>query len=110
MDAEGLRTSVYASLVRYLEEKSYIHWQPFDAAFDTDATLNDPDDEKMREFIRAAREKREFQLPKDSSSVKLLTQLSLMDEHGRIANAAILLFGKYPQRFFVTSEVKCVQF
>jgi hypothetical protein len=29
VDIEGLRTSVYASLVRYLEEKEYIRWQPF---------------------------------------------------------------------------------
>ena len=33
-----------------------------------------------------------------------------MDDKGRIANSAILLFGKRPQRFFITSEVKCVQF
>lgn len=32
VDIEGLRTSVYAALVRYLEEKEYIRWQPFDAA------------------------------------------------------------------------------
>ena len=41
VDTEGLRTSVYASLVRYLEEKEYIRWQPFDAAFDTNATRAD---------------------------------------------------------------------
>ena len=33
-----------------------------------------------------------------------------MDDKGRISNSAILLFGKRPQRFFITSEVKCVQF
>lgn len=110
VDAEGLRTSVYASLVRYLEEKEYIRWQPFDAAFDTNATLEDLDEEKMREFIRLARIKREFPLPENTSPYKLLTHLSLMDDKGRIANSAILLFGKRPQKFFITSEVKCVQF
>lgn len=34
----------------------------------------------------------------------------LIDENGRLANAAILLFGKKPQKYFITSEVKCVQF
>jgi predicted HTH transcriptional regulator len=29
---------------------------------------------------------------------------------GKITNAAILLFGKEPQRFFLTSEVKCAHF
>ena len=110
VDAEGLRTSVYASLVRYLEEKEYIRWQPFDAAFDTNATLADLDEDKMHDFIVTARRKRGFPLAEDSSAEKLLTHLSLMDERGRISNSAVLLFGKRPQRFFITSEVKCVQF
>ena len=110
VDMEGLRTSVYASLVQYLEEKEFIRWQPFDAAFDTSATLDDLDEDKMREFILLARAKREFPLPENTSPIKLLTHLSLMDEKGRIANSAILLFGRRPQKFFITSEVKCVQF
>lgn len=110
VDVEGLRTSVYASLVRYLEEKEYIRWQPFDAAFDSNATLEDLDEDKMHDFIVQARAKRGFSLAENSSPEKLLTHLSLMDERGRISNSAVLLFGKRPQRFFITSEVKCVQF
>jgi predicted HTH transcriptional regulator len=49
-------------------------------------------------------------LPENSSPKKLLTHLSLMDEKGRISNSAVLLFGRRPQKFFITSEVKCVQF
>ncbi len=110
VDAEGLRTSVYASLVRYLEEKEYIRWQPFDAAFDTNAKLEDLDEDKMHDFIVQARAKRNFPLLENSTPTKLLTHLSLMDEKGRISNSAVLLFGKRPQKFFITSEVKCVQF
>lgn len=110
VDMEGLRASVYAALVRYLEEKEYIRWQPFDAAFDTNATLDDLDEEKMHDFILQAKAKRGFPLSENSTPAKLLTHLSLMDEKGRIANSAILLFGKRPQKFFITSEVKCVQF
>lgn len=91
---EGLRASVYAALVRYLEEKEYIRWQPFDAAFDTNATLDDLDEEKMHDFILQAKAKRGFPLSENSTPAKLLTHLSLMDEKGRIANSAILLFGK----------------
>ena len=87
-----------------------IRWQPFDAAFDTKATLADLDEDKMHDFIVTARQKRGFPLAENSSPRKLLTHLSLMDEKGRIANSAVLLFGKRPQRFFITSEVKCVQF
>lgn len=32
VDIDGLRTSVYASLMRYLEEKEYTRWRQFDAS------------------------------------------------------------------------------
>ena len=110
VDADGLRTSVYASLVRYLEEKEYIRWRPFDASFDNGATLEDLDEDKMRNFIHMARLKRNFPLPIETSPAVLLAHLDLIDDDGRIANAALLLFGKKPQKYFIASEVKCVQF
>ena len=94
VDADGLRTSVYASLVRYLEEKEYIRWRPFDASFDNGATLEDLDEDKMRNFIHMARLKRNFPLPIETSPAVLLAHLDLIDDDGRIANAALLLFGK----------------
>lgn len=44
-----------------------------------------------------------------ANPVKILTHLNLIRENG-FANAAILLFGKQPQRFLISSEVRCVQF
>ncbi len=64
----------------------------------------------MRNFIHMARIKRNFPLPVETSPVALLSHLDLIDDSGRIANAALLLFGKKPQKYFITSEVKCVQF
>lgn len=64
----------------------------------------------MKNFIHMARIKRNFPLPIETSPVTLLTHLDLMDDKGRLANAAVLLFGKKPQKHFITSEVKCVQF
>ncbi|MCD8207031.1 MAG: DUF4062 domain-containing protein [Bacteroidales bacterium] len=110
VDLEDLRTSVYASLIRYLEEKEYIRWRPFDASYDNGATTEDLDEEKMRKFIQMARSKRSFPLSPDIPPTTLLAHLNLMDDNGRIANAAILLFGKRPQKYFIPSEVKCVQF
>ncbi len=110
VDMEGLRTSVYASLIRYLEEKEYIRWRPFDASYDNGATIDDLDEDKIRSFIQVARSKRNFPLSVDTQVKELLTHLDLIDENDRIANAAILLFGKKPQKYFITSEVKCVQF
>lgn len=78
MDLEGLRTSVYASLIRYLEEKEYIRWRPFDASYDNGATLDDLDEDKIRSFLQVARSKRNFPLSVDTPIKELLTHLDLM--------------------------------
>jgi hypothetical protein len=104
-----LITSVYASLVTYLKEKEIIHTGPFDAAFNERATIDDLDFDKIEEFVHLAKAKRGFPLPGDTKPEIVLTHLNLL-ENNRISNAAILLFGKKPQRFFITSEIKCAHF
>ena len=105
----GLKSAVYASLVRYLEEKEYIRTGPFDATLNTNAKFDDLDPEKIKEFATIAKTKRGFPLPVESSPETILTHLNLWDKH-RICNAAILLFARQPQRFFISSEVKCAHF
>lgn len=104
-----LKASVYTSLIRYLEEKEYIRTGPFDATINKLATLDDLDPDKIREFVRISKVKRGFPLPEESSIETILTHLNLT-ETDRISNAAILLFGKQPQRYFISSEVKCAHF
>jgi hypothetical protein len=94
-----LNSGVYASLVNYLKEKEIIRTGPFDAALNDRATPDDLDSEKIREFVRIARAKRGFPLPAESSPEVILTHLNLL-VNGQISNAAILLFGRQPQRFF----------
>lgn len=107
---DALRVAVYASLVRYMEEKGIIRWRPFDASTDNGASISDIDEDKVKNFIHLARAKRNFPLAEDTKVEVLLRHFDLMDDDGKIANAAILLFGKKPQKYFITSEVKCVQF
>ena len=109
-DFDELRTGVYAALAKYLEDKGLISVLPFDASKTAGVTLKDLSVAKMRDFIRTAREKRQFPLPVNVPVEKLLTALELLDDDGRLLNPAALLFGKRPQKFFVTSEVKCAQF
>ena len=106
---DDLNAGVYASLVNYLMEKELIRTGPFDATFNQKATLEDLEEDKIREFVHIARAKRSFPLLIDSTPETILTHLNLLDNN-RISNAAILLFGKRPQRFFITSEVKCAHF
>jgi len=106
---DDLNSGVYASLVNYLKEKEIIRTGPFDATMNEKATLEDLDNDKIREFVHIAKAKRAFPLPVDSSPETILTHLNLMGS-GNVSNAAILLFGKLPQRFFISSEVKCAHF
>ena len=107
--AEELVTGLYAALVEYLEVKKLIRSGPFDTAPCTDAELDDLDFERMTQFIRTARRARQFPLTEDAMPGELLKHLNLMKD-GRLTNAAVLLFGKAPQRFLISSEVKCAHF
>ena len=107
---EELRTAVYNSLVDYLVKKEIIHNVPFDAAAHPTATYDDIDPEKVRKFVKRAREKRHFPLNFEDGIEHIFSALHVLTDDGRLTNGALLLFAKDPQRFFRTSEVRCAQF
>jgi predicted HTH transcriptional regulator len=106
---EQLKSAVYSSLIRFLEEKEIIRTLPFDATLHTSATLKDIDPEKIQSFVRLAQSKRGFPIQPSEPIEKILTHLNLF-QNERLTNAAILLFGYDPQRFFINSEVRCASF
>jgi len=106
---EELKLGVYTSLINYLLEKEIIRTVPFDASNHSKAGIDDIDAEKIKTFVRLAKSKRGFPLPEISSVEEVLTHLNLIND-GRLTNAALLLFGKQPQRFFINSEVRCASF
>jgi len=106
---EQLKIAVYVSLVNYLIENEIIRTTPFDATLDTEATFEDLSEEKIRKFVGVAHRKRAFPFTEDSDIKDVLTHLNLIKGE-RITNAALLLFGLKPQRFFITSEVRCAHF
>jgi len=108
---EELKSGVYAALVHYLVLRGYLHFGPFDAALNMNATIDDLDKEKIRWWTGMAREKRNFPLTYSDENVhRILNSLHLISDDGRVTNAALLLFAKDPQKWFVSSTVKCVQF
>ena len=109
MSVSDLKSAVYGSLIRYLEEKEYVRTVPFDATLNATANIDDLDHDKISLFVNIAKAKRGFPLPVETSPETILTHLNLM-VNGRISNAAIMLFGKLPQRFFISSEIKCAHF
>jgi len=106
---EELKSAVYASLVHYLMDKEIIRQGPFDAALHPSATLEDIDEVKVKDFVRIARSKRGFPMQEEAAVKDIFTHLNLIDGD-RVSHAALLLFGKAPQRFFISSEVRCAHF
>ena len=106
---EELIPGIYASLVEYLAVKELLRVGPFDAAFCPDATMDDISAEKVKKFVGLARRARSFPLAQDTDVEAVLEHLHLLNK-GRPTNAAILLFGKEPQRFLISSEIKCAHF
>ena len=107
--SEELVNKLDAALVEYLVEKGYIHSETFDASPCSKASLDNLDTEQMAWFIRTARSARAFPLTEDASTEELLIHLNLLND-GKPTNAAVLVFGKAPQQFLISSGVKCAHY
>jgi hypothetical protein len=104
-----LTAALYASLVEHLERTGRLRTKPFDAAACPDATLTDLSAEKLNWFLSRAQSERGYPLPPGTPVETALAHLNLLD--GREpSHAAVLLFGHNPQRFLLSSEVKCLHF
>ena len=81
-------------------------WDSFPAE---NASFNDIDAEKVRWFLRVAKEERNLAISKDASLKVILMKLNLL-KNDKLTNAAVLLFGKNPQKYFVQAQVKGVRY
>jgi len=104
-----LTTVLYSSLVDYLEVCGIIQNRPFEERPCPEATLDDIDAQAVSDFVRLARSERQFPLSLKTPTADVLAHLHLLyDNHP--TNAAILLFGRDPQRFLPATEVRCMHF
>ena len=104
-----LQASLYASLVEYLEQKGLLRTAPFDAAACQGVTVTDLATDKLDEFLARAQAQRSYPLGPGTPLATALAHLNLLD--GDTPNhAAVLLFGREPQRWLPTSVVKCLHF
>jgi len=109
VDTTDLTAALYAALVEYMEQSGDLRTLPFDASACPRATLNDLPQEKIRSFLEMARQERNYPLSAKTSREKALAHLNLLD-NSNPTHAAVLLFGKDPQRVLPTSEIKCMHF
>lgn len=83
----------------------------WDEVINDRATLKDIDREAVDYFIRKGIEAE--RVPEDlrkASTEEVLTSLGLTDENGELTNAAVLLFGKNPQRYYPSAVFKIGRF
>ncbi|MBM3241859.1 hypothetical protein FJZ31_36780 [Candidatus Poribacteria bacterium] len=99
---------IYASKIRELakQERVKLHW---DEKICERANLEDVDEEKVKWFPEKARYERRLEINPNTSVREALERLELT-RNGRVTNAALLLFGKNPQRFFLQAETRCGRF
>ena len=104
-----LRAVVYSSLIEHLEQAGYLRIAPFDTSACIGATIRDIDSKRMRAFLARAQSTRGYPLAANTPVTYALAHLNLLD-NGVPNHAAILLFGKNPQRPLPISVVKCLHF
>lgn len=93
-------------LERIILEKKKSYW---DSRICEEARLKDVDEEKVRWFLRKAKYERNFDVEKEAPVKEVLERLELIKD-GKLTNAAVLLFGKNPQKFFLQAESRCARF
>ena len=108
-DTPGLIREVYASLVESLEKRSLLRSTPFDDSVCEGATLRDIENAKVEDFIETAEAKGRLTLRGSRSPKAVLNNFNLLRDE-KPTNAAILLFGKNPRRFFNNAQVHCFHF
>lgn len=104
-----LNAAVYSSLVELLGRRGMLRTVPFDAAACFVATLADLAPDRVGAFLARAGNTRGYALAPGSPMPDALAHLNLLD--GDTPNhAALLLFGRDPQRWLISSAVKCLHF
>jgi len=108
-DIPGLIREVYASLVESLENRGALTTRPFDDSLCDGATLKDIDNEQVTSFVETAEAKGRLALKGSRAPKAVLQNFNLLRD-GKPTNAAMLLFGKNPRRFFNNAQVHCFHF
>lgn len=108
-DTPGLIREVYASLVECLENRGELRSSPFDGSVCDGATLRDIDNAEVKAFIETAEAAGRLKNKGPRTPKAVLLNFNLLRD-GRPTNAAMLLFGKNPNRFFNNIQVHCFHF
>ncbi|MFP4082418.1 MAG: ATP-binding protein [Candidatus Aminicenantes bacterium] len=81
----------------------------FDAQICKGATWKDIDEKRVRCFLKKAKAERNLEVDTAISIKETMNRLKLTRD-GKLTNAAILMFGKDPQKFFLEARLRCGRF
>lgn len=93
-------------LTRAVLDKVGVTW---DEVVEPRATLEDLDPEELRRFRTLCNQKERRLIPDAEDNATVLQKLGLMRED-RLLRAAVLVFGKAPERFYSSARVKVGRF
>ncbi|MBI4388151.1 MAG: putative DNA binding domain-containing protein [Candidatus Omnitrophica bacterium] len=82
----------------------------FDSQTCQGAKIADISRAKIFAFIQKAKQERGLDINPNAALPDILSRLKLTTKDKKITNAAVLLFGKDPQKFFLQAELKAVRF
>ena len=108
-DVDDLRMQLARSLADWLAARGLIQERVFEDRACTDATVADLDVTRLADFVRRARAERQFGLAEGTPVSDVLEHLHLQRD-GHPTQAAVMLFGRDPQRFLPVAEVRCMHF
>ncbi|MEI8248320.1 MAG: ATP-binding protein [Lentisphaerota bacterium] len=108
-DIPGLISELYAGLVDLLERDGALRTTPFDDTPCDGATLADIDPHRVADFVATAESKGRLRLNGSREPQAVLQHFNLL-RNGQPVNAAMLLFGCDPSRFFNNAQVHCFHF
>jgi len=81
----------------------------FDGQILEEAKIEDVDENKVKSFIKKAKERRNLAIDETDDTLNILRKLKLLKDDV-LCNAGILLFGKNPHEYFPQASIKCIRF
>ncbi|MEO0094994.1 MAG: ATP-binding protein [candidate division WOR-3 bacterium] len=87
----------------------FLRTKSWDTMIIEDVRFEDIDKESVKKFIRIARENGRLTIFDENSNIKNIFEHLKLSNKGKLTNAAIILFGKNPQRYFINVVTRIVR-
>lgn len=81
----------------------------WDALINNEAEFSEIDEETVKMFIRMARDRGRLGVFDEDTDIKVLFEHLKLSNKGRLTNAAVMLFGKAPQRYFINASLRVIR-